>query len=150
MRKDHRRRARRPERSRPARRTGRISQVEEERLVKKLLAERDITLKQIVILQGRSSNTNRDSSVSLSTDPYHITDMGSDAVERERLFQLISGLRRKLRIIDEALENIYKKQDYGVCRRCEKPIQKKRLRVIPYTMLCFDCQKSQESYSTFE
>lgn len=128
-----------------ARKLPRFTRVEENRMIQKLLREREIAMKQIALWQAEYSSNLRDSSGDLSSAPSHIADMGTDQMERENTFLLASGLRKKLRLIDEVLESIYKKRDFGMCRNCGRPIQKTRLRAIPYALLCLDCKKKQET-----
>lgn len=52
-------------------------------------------------------------------------------------------LENDLKNIDEALERI-KNGTYGICRRCQKEIELKRLRVEPAATLCSKCVKKIE------
>jgi RNA polymerase-binding protein DksA len=52
-------------------------------------------------------------------------------------------LEENLKNIDEALERI-KNGTYGICRRCQKEIELKRLRVEPAATLCSKCVKKIE------
>lgn len=52
-------------------------------------------------------------------------------------------LENNLKNIDEALERI-KNGTYGICRRCQKEIELKRLRVEPAATLCSKCVKKIE------
>jgi len=52
-------------------------------------------------------------------------------------------LENNLKSIDEALERI-KSGTYGICRRCQKEIELKRLRVEPAATLCSKCVKKIE------
>ncbi|MDP2856306.1 MAG: TraR/DksA C4-type zinc finger protein [bacterium] len=52
-------------------------------------------------------------------------------------------LENDLKNIDEALERI-KNGAYGICRRCQKEIELKRLRVEPAATLCSKCVKKIE------
>ena len=48
-----------------------------------------------------------------------------------------------LRQIDAALVRI-DEGTYGTCRDCEDPIPEKRLRVLPWAILCLGCQERHE------
>ncbi len=52
-------------------------------------------------------------------------------------------LENNLKNINEALERI-KNGTYGICRRCQKEIEMKRLRVEPAATLCSKCVKKIE------
>lgn len=125
-------------------RPSRFTKAEQDRLIKKLLREREKAVKQIALWQEEYSSNLRESSGDLSSAPSHIADMGTDQMERENTLLLASNLRKKIRLIDEALENLYKNRNFGICRNCGKPIQKTRLRAIPYALLCLDCKRTQE------
>ena len=135
---------RRPSAKKPSKKPSRFTKMEEERLVKKLLRERETALKQLALWQEEYSSNLRESSGDLSSAPSHIADMGTDQMERENTFFLATALRNKIRLIDEALENLYKKRNFGMCRNCGKPIQKTRLKALPYALLCLDCKQRQE------
>lgn len=50
------------------------------------------------------------------------------------------SLESKLRDVDLALEKM-KKGKYGICEKCGKEIDKKRLVVCPEARFCLNCQK---------
>jgi len=123
----------------------RLTKKEEERIIKDLLSERDRVIRQMSLWQEEYSVNVRDSSGDLSSTPSHIADVGTDMMEREYTFQMASSLRRKMTSIDEALQSIYGKKGFGICRLCGGNIEKKRLKVLPYTSLCFNCMSTHES-----
>jgi len=49
-------------------------------------------------------------------------------------------LELKLKNVDLALEKI-KKGKYGICEKCGKEIEEKRLEVYPEARLCQKCKK---------
>ena len=63
--------------------------------------------------------------------------------EREKVMALVRGLGLKLESIDNALRQA---QDgkYGLCERCEEPIDPARLEVIPEATLCVKCKSIVE------
>jgi len=102
------------------------------------------------ILEGLSTITRetlkksqREASGDLSGYSYHMADMASDVSERDLLLQLASGEREMLMKIDEALSRM-KEGKYGVCAGCRKKISRARLRAIPHTSYCRDCQEKEE------
>lgn len=50
------------------------------------------------------------------------------------------ALEIKLQNINKALEKI-KKGNYGICEKCGKPIEEKRLLAMPEAETCSQCQK---------
>jgi len=87
--------------------------------------------------------TQRDASGELSGYTYHMADMASDNYERDFSMGIATEEQKKLFAIEEALKRI-EDGTYGACLQCGKMILKKRLKAIPYTALCIECQKSQE------
>lgn len=50
-------------------------------------------------------------------------------------------LEKELRDVNKALERI-KKDDYGICKYCKKPIDEKRLLARPTSSACVSCKKT--------
>jgi DnaK suppressor protein len=61
------------------------------------------------------------------------------AVDRERDLALSAQARAEVMEIDVALDKI-DTGSYGTCERCNKPIPKARLEVIPWAALCVNCK----------
>jgi DnaK suppressor protein len=72
-----------------------------------------------------------------------VADMAVESYTKEFMFGKSSGDRAVLQIINEALERIEDKS-YGVCVRCEEPIQPKRLEAVPWALHCIKCQGQVE------
>jgi len=72
-----------------------------------------------------------------------IYDIASN--ERERELSLMFGDRDRMKLseIEDALERI-KDKTYGECGECGDPIAEKRLRALPFTRVCVDCQSRHE------
>ncbi len=70
-------------------------------------------------------------------------DIASSERDRELMYMLGDRERKKVREIDNALLKI-KEGTYGVCDECGEPISKKRLKIIPYSNLCINCQSRAE------
>ncbi|NQU95385.1 MAG: TraR/DksA C4-type zinc finger protein [Candidatus Omnitrophica bacterium] len=127
-----------------ARPKGKLSKKETAIFKKSLIKEK------INLLQGMNHLTNetlkksqREASGDLSGYAYHMADMASDVYERDLLLKLASGEREILFKIDEALQRI-KEGKYGSCASCDKKISKTRLRAIPQTVHCRECQEKEE------
>jgi len=121
-----------------------VKQRDLQRFEKKLIAERETLLKQLGIhQQSLSSKSQRDSSGDLSAYSYHMADLGSDAMEREKEFHVASAEHRMLREIDDALRKIHNKE-YGQCEICGQTIPRERLEIMPQARLCIRCQEEED------
>ncbi len=114
---------------------------------KRLLEERERILRQLGVFGENYANTLKDSSGDLSSYSFHMADMGTDAMEREKAFLFASQEGRLLYHIDEALRRLYRGESYGKCHSCGNKIQKKRLDALPHARLCIECKSREESGS---
>jgi len=111
---------------------------------KRLLEEREKLLKQMEHLEKDVLNqTLKDSSGDLSAYTFHMADLGTDAMEREKTFLFASAEGRLLYHVNEALRRLYK-DDYGSCEACGQPISRERLEVVPHARLCIKCKEKEE------
>jgi RNA polymerase-binding protein DksA len=70
-------------------------------------------------------------------------DAGTATFEREKDLSIENNIRDLLRKIEGALKRIDAKT-YGLCERCGKPIEKARIKALPYAELCIkDAQAAQ-------
>jgi RNA polymerase-binding transcription factor DksA len=110
----------------------------------RLIAERQKIMKEMGYLENTVLKVNqRDSSGDLSGYSFHMADVGTDSMEREKAFLFASSEGRLLMEIDEALRKVYA-GEYGRCETCEKPIARARLEAMPYARLCVSCKEKQE------
>ena len=59
----------------------------------------------------------------------------------------VADIRRaQLTSLDEALKRL-EMGSYGICEGCGEHIDMQRLRLVPFTAYCFECQKQQEGPS---
>jgi DnaK suppressor protein len=70
-------------------------------------------------------------------------DAGSATFERERDLSLVNNLRDLMERIDKALTRM-DDGTYGLCDRCGKPIEKLRLKALPYANLCIKDKQAEE------
>jgi DnaK suppressor protein len=70
-------------------------------------------------------------------------DAGTATFERERDLSLVNNLRDLMERIDKALARI-EEGTYGLCDRCGKPIEKLRLKALPYANLCIKDKQAEE------
>jgi RNA polymerase-binding protein DksA len=70
-------------------------------------------------------------------------DAGTFTFERERDLSLGNNMRDLLGKVDHAFRRIAD-GTYGVCERCGEPIDKARLKALPYSVLCVRCKQLEE------
>jgi DnaK suppressor protein len=70
-------------------------------------------------------------------------DAGTATFERERDLSLTNNIRDLTDKIDRALDRI-DEGTYGLCERCGKPIEKARIKALPYATLCIKDKQAQE------
>ena len=70
-------------------------------------------------------------------------DAGTATFERERDLSLVNNLRDLMERIDKALAKI-EDGTYGLCDRCGKPIEKARIKALPYANLCLKDKQAEE------
>ncbi|MEA3422160.1 MAG: TraR/DksA family transcriptional regulator [Acidobacteriota bacterium] len=75
-----------------------------------------------------------------------VADKAESFYTKEFLLSLSNKDRNQLLMVDEALKRIGK-NTFGLCQRCNKKINEKRLNVIPWTPYCINCQKKEEEES---
>jgi RNA polymerase-binding protein DksA len=75
------------------------------------------------------------------TDRYsfHIADEGSDSMDREQSFMLLSRALKYLNQIDAALRSI-EAGTYGICKVCGTELSLDRLEAVPTTTICVKCK----------
>jgi RNA polymerase-binding protein DksA len=124
-----------------------VSEKDYQEFEQRLLAERQKILKEMGHLENTVLKVNqRDSAGDLSGYSYHMADVGTDAMEREKAFMFASNEGALLREINEALRKIYS-GEYGVCENCGGPIARARLEAMPYARLCLACKENEERAS---
>jgi DnaK suppressor protein len=71
-------------------------------------------------------------------------DVASEERDREINYLLTDRDRSKLQSIDQALERL-DEGTYGICESCEGEITAERLKAMPFTRLCVQCQSERET-----
>ncbi|HET9310476.1 MAG TPA: TraR/DksA C4-type zinc finger protein [Actinomycetota bacterium] len=69
-------------------------------------------------------------------------DAGTATFEREKDLSIENNVRDLLAKIDRALGRI-DDGSYGICERCGKPIEKARIKALPYVDLCIKDAQAQ-------
>lgn len=70
-------------------------------------------------------------------------DAGTATFEREKDLSLVNNLRDLMDKIDKALAKM-DEGTYGHCDRCGKPIERARLKALPYANLCLQDKQAEE------
>ncbi|MFH0907960.1 MAG: TraR/DksA C4-type zinc finger protein [bacterium] len=97
-----------------------------------LLKLRDRIIDEINFLANDNLNRSaRESSGDLSSYSFHMADQGTDNFDREFAASLLTSEQDVLYEIDEAIRRI-EAGSYGVCELSGKPIEKERLKVLPF------------------
>lgn len=117
-----------------------------EHLQKRLLRERDRALRSL----GQFDELAKISAEQADSDLYsysdHIADLGTDAMEREKMLLFASKEGRYLYRVEEALRRLYKAPDeFGVCHSCGNRIEFDRLDALPHAHYCLDCKMKEEA-----
>jgi RNA polymerase-binding transcription factor len=108
-----------------------------------LLEERERAIKGLRQLDENLAPLDADGE--LTNYPLHLADEGTDTMENEQSFLLLSKEGRLLIDIDDALRTLYKEPEhYGKCTNCGEPIAFERLDIVPWARLCVACQRTQE------
>jgi RNA polymerase-binding transcription factor DksA len=113
------------------------------RFEERLLAERSRYMEELGILEEEMNSTTRDSAGDLSAYSFHMADLGSDAIARDKTIQFASRDGQILQAINDALFRL-QEGTYGTCARCGEPIHAERLEAVPHARFCSACQEKEE------
>jgi len=120
-----------------------LTKKEIQELKERLLAERKDLQAQFDELEEFSFGSNQsDISGEMGFDEEY-ADAGTATFERERDLSLVNNLRDLMERIDKALAKI-DEGTYGLCDRCGRPIEKLRLKALPYANLCIKDKQAEE------
>jgi RNA polymerase-binding transcription factor len=123
---------------------GKITHTKKEldELRQRLESERAELQEQLITIEETSFATSQsDLSGEVSFDEEN-ADAGTFTFERERDLSIENNVRDLLGKIDRALARM-DEGVYGICTRCGKPIEKARLRALPYVDLCIKDAQAQ-------
>lgn len=109
-----------------------------------LLKLRDRIIDEISFLSNDNLNrSQKESSGDLSSHSFHMADQGTDNFDREFAASLLSNEQDVLYEIDEALRRV-EAETYGVCESTGEPIERERLKVLPFARYCVAAQAEME------
>jgi RNA polymerase-binding transcription factor len=104
--------------------------------------EREQLQKQFATIEENSfATTQSDLTGEVAFDD-ETADAGTATFERERDLSIENNVRDLMQKIDRALEKM-DAGTYGFCERCGKPIEKARVRALPYVDLCIKDAQAQ-------
>ncbi len=76
-------------------------------------------------------------------------DIAEGTIQNELKLNITGLQRKRMLALEEALARL-KNGNFGICQNCEEPISEKRLRFIPESILCIDCQAKLEKNNKFQ
>jgi len=127
--------------------TGKIKPLSEKEIAhfKDLLLKlRDRIVDEIAFLANDNLNKSaKDASGDLSSYSFHMADQGTDNFDREFAASLLNSEHDVLYEIDEALRRI-EQGGYGVCEMSGLPIERDRLKALPFARYSVSVQSEME------
>lgn len=109
-----------------------------------LLKLRDRVIDEISFLANDNLNRSaKDSSGDLSSYSFHMADQGTDNFDREFAASLLNSEHDVLYEIEEALRRI-DQGTYGVCEMSGNPIERERLKALPFARYSVAVQSEME------
>jgi DnaK suppressor protein len=115
---------------------------EVDELRERLTLEREELSAQLITIEEEAfAATQSDLSGDVGLDD-ESADAGTATFEREKDLSIENNVRDLLQKIDRALKRI-EEGVYGTCDRCGKPIEKARIKALPYVDLCIKDAQAQ-------
>ncbi len=84
-----------------------------------------------------------DASGDISAHSTHMADQGTDNFDRELALNLASSRQDSIYDIEDAIRRI-DDGTYGACEACGCPIERPRLKALPFAKKCMGCQNAAE------
>ena len=114
-----------------------MTKAQRKHLERRLLEERERTLKTLADFSERVGASEREQTGEITGYPFHTADEGTDTMEREMGYVLASRQSELLTEIDRALRTLYERPNqYGWCEPGGHEIQFERLDVLPWARTC--------------
>ena len=120
-----------------------LTQKEVKELRERLVAEREELETQFQELEEQTFGTTQTELTGEMGFDEEPADAGTATFERERDLSLVNNVRDLMERVDKALAKI-EDGTYGLCDRCGKPIEKVRLKALPYANLCLKDKQAEE------
>lgn len=85
----------------------------------------------------RADASEQDRSGDLTKVPFHMADLGTDAMQTELDASNATRVSREIADIDDALDRLYREPErFGICADTGEDIPLERLEVIPWARTC--------------
>jgi len=107
-----------------------------------LLKEREELQAQLAELESSTFATPQSDISGETSFDEEYADSGTATFERERDLSLENNIRDLLQKIDRALSRM-DEGTYGICERCGRPIEKARIKALPYASLCIKDKQAE-------
>lgn len=121
-----------------------LSSQQREHVERRLQEERESALEALRRFDEQRSVALDEQAGEMSMYRFHMADIGTESMEREKRFLLASKEGERLYRIDEALRRLYRNPEtFGQCSRCGKQISMERLEVLPTATECAACARSE-------
>src|SRR5438093_11054534 len=120
-----------------------FTQKERQELRQRLVQERRDLQAQFSVIEQSTFSTDQTDLTGEAGFDEEFADAGTATFERERDLSLVNNLRDLTERIDKALAKM-DEGTYGLCDRCGKPIEKLRLKALPYASLCLKDKQAEE------
>ena len=104
--------------------------------------EREGLQKQARDLEENSLGTSQSEQSGEMSFDEEFADAGTATFERERDLSISNNIKDLLDKIERALGKI-ENGGFGICERCGKPIEKARIKALPYAPLCIKDAQSE-------
>ena len=122
--------------------TAKLTKKEIDEFEARLQVERTELAEQLTTIEDQTfATTQSDLSGDVGVDD-ESADAGTATFEREKELSIEQNVRDLLQKIDRALKRI-DAGTYGICERCGKPIEKARIKALPYVDLCIKDAQAQ-------
>lgn len=119
-----------------------LTKKEQDDLRTRLLVEREELSTQLASIEEDSfAATQSELTGDVGLDD-EMADAGTATFEREKDLSIEQNVRDLLQKVDRALKRM-EEGAYGVCQRCGKPIEKARIKALPYVDLCIRDAQAQ-------
>ncbi|MBI2906254.1 MAG: TraR/DksA C4-type zinc finger protein [Chloroflexi bacterium] len=101
--------------------------------------ERDKLLRKLVLLREERTALAREDVREGGGQVDESADSATGTFELEKTTALDESARRRLYEVEDAIRRI-ELGTYGRCEQCGRPIDRERLKVLPQTKFCLECQ----------
>ena len=121
-----------------------MSKTDLDKFRKILIEKRDAIMEDLGELRESDvSSTLKDASGENSAYSFHMADVGTDNMEREKAFFFATREGKYLKQVENALERI-EEGTYGVCFDCQQLIPTARLEAVPTATRCVPCKEKAQ------